>query len=107
MQARGTLLDNVANLYSEPSTKVDMVTQAILGTRLAILESKEGWHCVRLPDQYQGWIEARHVRAYAQDETLYPATAQVAEIQNLLAFLHHEPGEHSRPPALQVTIAGA
>jgi cell wall-associated NlpC family hydrolase len=104
MQARHAVLDNVVNLYSKPSTEAELVTQALLGTRLSICESREDWHYVRLPDHYHGWLQARHVKAYAQDETPYPATAQVAEIQSLLAFLHHEPGGGHRPPALQLTI---
>lgn len=104
MQMQGAVLDSVGNLYSKPGTGVEMVTQAILGTPLAILDGREGWHYVRLPDQYQGWLEARHVRTYAQSEALYPATTRVAEIQSLLAFLYHEPGGHARPPAPQVSI---
>lgn len=104
MQAQGTVLDNVVNLHREPSTEVEMVTQAVLGTELSIQDSRDGWHYVRLPDQYQGWLKARHVRTHAPDQALYPATAQVAEIHSLLAFLYHEVDVTSRPPALQVTI---
>ncbi|MGD8597981.1 MAG: SH3 domain-containing protein, partial [Anaerolineae bacterium] len=66
MQAKGVIIDNVANLYSEPSKGMDVVTQAILGTELAIWEDRGGWYYVRMPDQYQGWIEASQVRTYDQ-----------------------------------------
>lgn len=38
-----------------------VVTQAILGTELKILEIKDGWLRVEMPDQYQGWIPASDV----------------------------------------------
>jgi len=104
MQAEYVILNSVVDIYDKPSTETEMVTQALLGTKVLSQESREGWHFVRLPDQYQGWLEAHHIRAYAQDEARYPATAQIAEIQNLMAFLYHEPSGASRSPARQVTI---
>jgi cell wall-associated NlpC family hydrolase len=104
MDTQGVVVDNVANLYSKPSREVDVVTQAILGTSFSIAESGDGWHHVRLPDQYQGWIETPHVRVYARGEAPYASTGQVAEIEHLLAFLYDEPHGSSRAPALQVTI---
>ena len=104
MQVRGVVVDGVVNLYSKPSTAVDVVTQAILGTNLSIEESQEGWHYLLLPDQYRGWIQARLVRIYAADEPLYAAAGQVAEVQNLMAFLYYEPDGTALAPVLQVTI---
>jgi cell wall-associated NlpC family hydrolase len=104
MQTKGVMIDSVANLYSEPSKAKDVVTQAILGTELSIIGSRDGWFYVRMPDQYKGWIEASHVKVYAQNEPLYPATSQVAEVKNLLAFIYHEPDVTAHEPALQATI---
>ncbi len=104
MRARGVVVDGVVNLYSKPSTEVDVVTQAILGTELSIEQSQDGWHYVRLPDRYHGWIQAGHVRTYAPDEPAYASAGPVAEVQNLMAFLYPEPDGTSRAPALQVTI---
>jgi gamma-D-glutamyl-L-lysine dipeptidyl-peptidase len=104
MQTRGVVISSVANLYSEPSRAVDVVSQAIVGTELAIWESREGWYYVRLPDQYQGWIEADHVRTQAQDEPDYPASAQVAEVQSLFAFVYREPDVTAHEPAMRVTV---
>jgi len=104
MQVSGVIVSGVANLYSKPSTKVDMVTQAILGTNVSIEHSQEGWHSLLLPDQYRGWIQAQHVRTYAPDGSPYASAGPVAEVQNLMAFLYHEPDGSAHAPALQVTI---
>ncbi len=104
VDSKSVVLHSVVNLYSSPSQEADVVTQAILGTNLSIIESQDGWQYVRLPDQYQGWIETRHVRVYAGDQALYASAGQVAVIQHLLAFLYHGPDGTRRAPALQVTL---
>jgi cell wall-associated NlpC family hydrolase len=104
VEPRCVVLHSVVNVYGSPSQDDELVTQAILGTDLAIVESQDGWLYVRLPDQYHGWIEARHVRAYASDQAPYASAGQVAEIQHLLAFLYHNPDNTRRAPTLQVTL---
>lgn len=61
-QAACVVIDAIVNLYSQPTASADPVTQTILGTTVALWEARDGWYYVRLPDQYQGWIEAQHVR---------------------------------------------
>jgi cell wall-associated NlpC family hydrolase len=104
MDSQGIIVGSVANLYREPRGTAELVSQAILGSRVSILESREGWLRVQTPDTYKGWIEQRSVRALAQGETGYAEAGQVAEVRNLLAFLYDEPTVSARAPALQVTI---
>lgn len=104
MDTQGVVQHSVVNLYSGPSQEADVVTQAILGTNLSIVESQDGWQYVRLPDQYHGWIEARQVHVYTGDQAPYASAGQVAEIQHLLAFLYHDPDGTRRAPAHQVTL---
>src|ERR1035441_4729834 len=37
------VLQPVANMYSRPSTDADVVSQAIFGANVGILEQKDGW----------------------------------------------------------------
>jgi gamma-D-glutamyl-L-lysine dipeptidyl-peptidase len=104
MEISGVLIDTLANLYSKPSTTADITSQAILGTTLVILKDREGWLYVRMPDHYQGWIEATHVRPYAQGEAPYASAGRVAQAANLFAFVYHEPSVTSRAPAKRATI---
>lgn len=104
MQTSGVIVGGVVNLYKEPSTDVEMVTQAILGTNVLIEQSQLDWHHLLLPDQYHGWSRAQHVRMVAPDEPLYASAGQVAEVQNLMPFLYYKPDGSARAPALQVTI---
>ena len=104
MESLGVVVNNVVNLFGEPDTGGELVTQAIVGTGLVIEKSTDGWRHVRLPDQYHAWIEAEHLREYAQGEPAYASEGQIAEIQELLAFLHNQPDDTSRAPVMQVTI---
>jgi hypothetical protein len=104
MQAIGVVIDGVANLYSEPSKAVDLVTQAILGTEVAIWETREGWYYVRLPDLYRGWIEASKVRLYDAGERPYASQGQVAEVEGLWAFVYLTPRVSTHPPVLTAPI---
>lgn len=104
MQTKGLVQDSIVNLYSEPSRAAAVVSQAILGVELNVWERREGWYYVRMPDQYEGWIESAHVRMGAEGEPVYPATAQVAEVTNLLAFVYRDPDVTAHEPALQVPI---
>ncbi len=104
MENQGTIVVSVANLYREPRRKVELVSQAILGTRISILEGQDGWSRVQTPDAYEGWVESHSVSVLAQGETGYAMVGQVAEIRNLLAFLYAEPSVSAREPTMQVTI---
>ena len=104
MDTYGVVIDTVANLYRQPSQAVDIVTQAILGTTLVILDDRAGWYHVRMPDQYRGWIEAAHVRLYAEGETPYASAGRVAQAAYLFALVYHEPSVTSRAPAQRATI---
>lgn len=38
-----------------------MVTQAVLGNVLELLEETQGWYRVRMHDQYLGWVDGRNI----------------------------------------------
>src|SRR5437588_12774260 len=46
----------VANMYSRASDDSDVVSQAIYGSDVKVLEEASGWAKVRTPDDYTGWM---------------------------------------------------
>jgi cell wall-associated NlpC family hydrolase len=101
---KGVVIDSVTNLYSDASRDVELISQSILGTELTILESRDGWYYVEMPDRYRGWIEASHVGLYAPGDTPYASKGQVAQICNLFVFLYHQPRASVRPPTHRITL---
>lgn len=48
---------SVAHLRSGPNHANEMVTQALMGTPMKVLEYEDGWFRVQTPDHYIGWME--------------------------------------------------
>lgn len=47
----------VANLRSTPDNSAELVSQAILGTPVKLLQKTGGWYRVQTPDRYISWID--------------------------------------------------
>jgi SH3-like domain-containing protein len=53
----GLVTLSTANMRSEPDHATEMVSQAVMGTPLKILDEYNGWYLVQSPDYYVGWME--------------------------------------------------
>ena len=100
----GIEIDPVGNVHSRPDRAADLVSQAPLGTQLLVQESRDGWYHVRMPDDYEGWIEAARVRLYEAGEVPYASAGSPAEVHSLMAFVYWEDSVTQHPPRQQVTI---
>src|SRR5579871_3264581 len=78
------VLRPVANMYSRASEDADVVSQAIYGANVAVLEQKEGWAHIRTFDDYTGWVPAASLRAGQP----YAARGRVAEVESLFAHIY-------------------
>lgn len=88
----------VANMYSRASEDAPVVSQAIYGTRVAVLEESAGWKHVRTPDDYTGWMPDASL--YSRARGPYPDSGRVAMVANLFANLYREPDLTRRRPLL-------
>ncbi len=92
----------VANMYSGPSQSADVVSQAILGYSVDLVEERDGWFKVRTADRYLGWMPAEALRRMRQDEAAYASSGRVASVESLFANLYQEPDVTKRQPVLTV-----
>jgi L-alanine-DL-glutamate epimerase-like enolase superfamily enzyme len=53
----GIMYNSVVAVRSEPLHAAEMVTQALLGTPVKLLEQRGDWRKVQLPDLYVGWVD--------------------------------------------------
>ena len=107
---RGVVIQSVENMFSKPSLKVDVVSQALLGTTVKILKTEKDdqgkdWYFIETPDTYQGWIESRAVRLYQPGEKLYAASGQVMEVTSLMAFVYATPDVTEQKPLKMAPIS--
>jgi uncharacterized protein YgiM (DUF1202 family) len=57
----GIVTANTLNIRSEPGAGNAVLTSAPQGARVTILETKDGWHRVRLGDRTEGWASAQYI----------------------------------------------
>lgn len=48
---------SVANMRSGPDHASELVSQALMGTPVKVLEAVDGWYRIQTPDQYIGWVD--------------------------------------------------
>ena len=92
------VVEQVANMYSQPSRDADVVSQAIYGANVGLIERAEGWARVSTADDYAGWVPLASLRAGPP----YAATGRVAEVRSLLAHIYREPDVTRHAPLLTV-----
>jgi gamma-D-glutamyl-L-lysine dipeptidyl-peptidase len=92
------VLKPVANMYSGPSEDVDVVSQAIYGANVELMEQREGWAHVRTADEYTGWIPLAQLRPGAP----YAASGRVAEVTSQFAHIYREADVTKHAPLVTV-----
>jgi gamma-D-glutamyl-L-lysine dipeptidyl-peptidase len=60
---RGIVRVSCADLYKDASFSSGIVTQALLGTIVSIIDENSDWLYVQLPDGYLGWVNETVVKA--------------------------------------------
>ena len=88
-------------MYSSASEDADVVSQAILGSNVEVLEERSGWLNVRTNDQYTGWMETSATRRL-ESGNLYAGSGRVAQVGSLSANLYRETDVTTHRPVLTV-----
>lgn len=96
------VLKPAANMYSKPSCEADVVSQAIYGTPILILEQTAGWAKVETPDRYSGWMAVAGFRVLRDGEAAYASAGRVARVESFFANLYREPDATRHEPLLTV-----
>jgi len=64
----GLVTLSAANMRSEPDHATELVSQALMGTPLKVLDYYDGWYLVQSPDYYIGWMEGNGLAHFTQAE---------------------------------------
>jgi gamma-D-glutamyl-L-lysine dipeptidyl-peptidase len=91
-----------ANMFSAGNIDADVVSQAIYGTTIVVIEERLGWAKVRTPDQYTGWLRTSEVRQIALSEPPYATSGKTAQVSGLTANLYREPDVTAHQPLLTI-----
>jgi cell wall-associated NlpC family hydrolase len=90
----------VANMYSAATEGADVVSQAICGASVVLIEEKGEWVKVRTPDDYAGWMPLASLRPYGSGEHVYAAAGKVVQVASLFANVYREPSVTKHQPVL-------
>lgn len=80
----------VANMYSKPSEKSDVVSQAIYGSNVVLIEARGEWSRIETPDRYRGWTPSRYLRIVLAGNG-YASAGPTVQVESLFANIYAEP----------------
>jgi hypothetical protein len=78
----------VANMYSSATENADVVSQAILGSNVVVLDLQGEWTKVRTNDQYLGWMRLSSLQLSTGHA--YASQGRVVQVESLFANLYLE-----------------
>lgn len=101
---------NVVNMHSAASAGTDVVSQALLGMNVQVLEKGAGadgatWYRIETPDTYDGWIDGRDIRFLKRDEKPYASRGPVFVVSALFANIYEEADVTRHKPAAIAPIS--
>jgi gamma-D-glutamyl-L-lysine dipeptidyl-peptidase len=92
----------VADMYSAPSDKSDVVSQAIYGSNVQLLDSRGEWSRIETPeDHYKGWMRSRYLRI-VQSGTGYATAGRTVEVGSLFANIYRETDVTKHKPVVTI-----
>lgn len=59
---------SVSNVRAKPEHSSELVTQAVMGTPVKIIETTDGWIRIETPEGYNGWIDNFGIKRFSQQE---------------------------------------
>ena len=92
------VLKPVANMYSRPSEDAGVVSQAVYGANVTLIEQKEAWARIRTADDYTGWTPLGDLKPGAR----YADHGRVAEVESLFAHIYREANVTKHAPVITI-----
>ena len=93
----GLVNNSVIHLRREPSSKKEMVTQALLGAPIRILKTEGGKSLIQVADGYVGWVNSAEVYALSPEELEAYKEADKLVFTAQYGMCYSEPDENSLP----------
>ena len=102
--SEAVLIRPLTDMYSGPDENADVVSQALYGTTVAVLEERGEWAKIRTPDDYPGWIPLSAMRRVREGEKPYASGTLVVRVESMFANLYRDPNVTRHKPLLTVAF---
>ena len=99
LASNGVVLRPVADMHSAGREDTDVVSQAIYGTNVEILEERNNWAHIRTADSYTGWM---HRASLLRSDKRYADAPGALEVTSLFANVYREPNIRKHKPVMTV-----
>lgn len=92
----GVVRLSVCNLHAAPDFSSEMVTQAVMGTPVRVLD-QDNWYRVQTPDNYIAWVHRAGIEV--MDKNAYNDWVQTPKVvvTDHYGFVHQKPGVAAQP----------
>jgi cell wall-associated NlpC family hydrolase len=91
----------VANMYSAPTDKSAVVSQAIYGSNVTLLTAHGEWSRIQTDDHYKGWTPSRYLRLI-QNGTGYATAGPIVQVDSLFANAYQETDATKHKPLVTI-----
>jgi hypothetical protein len=91
----------VANMYSKPSEKADVVSQVIYGSNVRLIEARGEWSRIETSDRYGGWTPSRYLRVVLTGNG-YATAGPILQVESLFANVYAEPDNTKHKPLVTI-----
>src|SRR5579872_4597198 len=91
----------VANMYSRPTEKSDVVSQAIYGSNVVLLQARGEWSRIQTSDRYKGWTPSRYLRILLIGDG-YATVEPTVQVESLFANIYSEPDVTKHKPVVTI-----
>lgn len=89
----------VANMYSKATEKSDVVSQAIYGSNVVLLQARGEWSRIQTSDHYKGWTPSRYLRIVLAGNG-YATSGPTVQVESLFANIYAEPDVTRHKPVI-------
>ena len=93
-----------ANMYSAPSDRSAVVSQAIYGSNVILLTALGEWSKIQTDDHYKGWTPSRYLRLI-QSGAGYATAGPTVQVDSLFANVYHEADVSRQKPVVTIPFA--
>ncbi len=90
----------VVNMFSRATDASDVVSQALYGTGVQMIESVPGWFHIRTADGYTGWVEASDLKMLNGGS--YAPAGNAVRVIALTANVYREPNMKAHAPLINL-----
>jgi gamma-D-glutamyl-L-lysine dipeptidyl-peptidase len=91
----------VANMYSHPTEKADVVSQAMYGNNVTLLVARGEWSRIQTSDRYKGWVPSRYLRIVQVGDG-YATSGATVQVESLFANVYAEPDVTKHKPVVTI-----